>query len=195
MALLEQAGAELVFFSPLRDTHLPIDVQGLYFGGGYPELHAQALAANTSLQQEIREFVEGNGLVYAECGGLMYLTEGIRDLQGTLFRMVGIYPTVVRMLPQLKALGYVEVSVEQADGLFPLGQVRGHEFRYSELENVDFCHGSIRSVYALRKRLQDLNEEPRSEGYCYKRCLASYVHLHFGSKPAFAAALVAAADK
>jgi cobyrinic acid a,c-diamide synthase len=192
LALLEEAGAELVFFSPLRDKHLPIDVQGLYFGGGYPELHAQALAANTSLQHETRAFVEGNGLIYAECGGFMYLTEGIRDLHGTLFPMVGIYPTVVRMLPQLKALGYVEVSVDQADGLFPVGQVRGHEFHYSELENVDFWHGSIQTLYTVRKGQGDV---PRSEGYCYKRCLASYVHLHFGSKPAFAAALVAAADK
>jgi cobyrinic acid a,c-diamide synthase len=106
--------------------------------------------------------------------------------------MVGIYPTVVRMLPQLKALGYVEVSVDQADGLFPVGQVRGHEFHYSELENVDFWHGSIQTLYTVRKGQGDVS---RSEGYCYKRCLASYVHLHFGSKPAFAAALVAAADK
>ena len=192
LALLEQAGAELVFFSPLRDAHLPPDLHGLYLAGGYPEVHAEQLAANTLLQQEIRAFVEGNGVVYAECGGLMYLTNGIRDAHGTVFPMVGIYPTIVRILPQLQALGYVEVSVEKTDELFPVGQVRGHEFHYSAFEAPDFCYGPIRALYTVRK---GHGAAPRSEGYCYKRCVASYLHLHFGSNPAFAAGFVAAAGR
>src|SRR5262249_39819751 len=67
---LERAGADLIFFSPLHDTHLPPDLQGLYLGGGYPELHASALAANSSMRAGVHTFVEQNGLVYAECGGL-----------------------------------------------------------------------------------------------------------------------------
>ena len=190
LRLLEQAGAELVFFSPLRNARLPDNVQGLYLGGGYPELHAAQLSANVSLRQEIRAFIERNGLVYAECGGLMYVTRGLRDRDGKLFPMVGIYPTTVRMLPHLAALGYVEVSIESDTGLFPPGTVRGHAFHYSELEDREFCHNPIQAVYRVRKRPGD---NPRPEGYVYKRCLASYIHLHFGSNPAFAQGLVAAA--
>ena len=198
LTLLEQAGAELVFFSPLRDAHLPPDLHGLYLGGGYPEVHAEQLAANTSLQQEIRAFVEAHGVVYAECGGLMYLTNGIRNAGGTVFPMVGIYPTIVQVLPQLQALGYVEVEVsaEKTDELFPVGQVRGHEFHYSAFESTDFCRSGIeapiRTLYTVRKGHAAAS---RSEGYCYKRCVASYLHLHFGSNPDFAAGFVAAAGR
>jgi len=180
----------LVFFSPVHDTQLPTDLQGLYLGGGYPEVHAEQLAANTPMRQEIKTFIEQGRVVYAECGGFMYLTTGIRDIEGTVFPMVGVYPTVVRMLPRLKALGYVEVSVERKTDLFPPEQARGHEFHYSELEREDFCGGSIETLYHVRKRRSDV---PRLEGYLYKRCLASYIHLHFGSNPGFATALVSAA--
>jgi cobyrinic acid a,c-diamide synthase len=190
LELLEQAGAELVFFSPLHDSSLPPNVQGLYLGGGYPEVHAETLAANSMMRQEIAAFIDQGGVVYAECGGFMYLTSGIRDSHGRLFPMVGIYPTVARMLPRLAALGYVEVEVERANTLAATGQVRGHEFHYSELEQKDFCGDTIEPVYHLRK---GHGEAPRSEGYLYKRCLASYVHLHFGSNPQVATSLVYAA--
>ncbi len=187
---LEAAGAELVFFSPIHDSHLPPNLQGLYLGGGYPEVHAKRLAAHTTMRQEIKAFIEQGHVVYAECGGFMYLTEGIRDISGRLFPMVGIYPTVARMLPRFKALGYVEVEIEKAFGTFPRGYARGHEFHYSELERQDFCHGSFATLYQVRKHHSDV---PRPEGYLYKQCLASYVHLHFGSNPEFATALVSAA--
>jgi len=190
LELLAAAGAELVFFSPIRDPHLPAGLQGLYLGGGYPEVHAQQLAARSTMRQEIRAFIEQGRVVYAECGGFMYLTEGIRDLRGDLFPMVGVYPTVARMLPHFKALGYVEVEVEKTHGPFPRGYARGHEFHYSELEQQDFCHGALETLYHLRKHPNDV---PRPEGYLYKRCLASYVHLHFGSNPEFASALVSCA--
>jgi cobyrinic acid a,c-diamide synthase len=191
LELVERAGAELVFFSPVHDTQLPTDLQGLYLGGGYPEVHAEQLAANTTMRQEIKTFIEQGRVVYAECGGFMYLTTGIRDIEGTVFPMVGVYPTGVRMLPRLKALGYVEVSVERKTDLFPPEQARGHEFHYSELEREDFCGGSIETLYQVRKRRSNV---PRLEGYLYKRCLASYLHLHFGSNPGFATALVSAAS-
>ena len=190
LELLEAAGAELVFFSPRHDPHLPPNLQGLYLGGGYPEVHAEQLAANITMCQEIKAFIEQGHVVYAECGGFMYLTEGIRDISGRLFPMVGVYPTVARMLPRFKALGYVEVEIEKAAGPFPRGRARGHEFHYSELERQDFCSGALETLYHVRKHRSDV---PRPEGYLYKRCLASYIHLHFGSNPEFAAALVAAA--
>lgn len=192
LELLQAAGAELIFFSPLHDSHLPPNLQGLYLGGGYPEVHAAKLAANTTMRQDVRAFVEQGRLVYAECGGFMYLTSGIRDVQGNLFSMVGVYPTVARMLPRLAALGYVEVSIEKKNGLLPVGHLRGHEFHYSELEQRNFCNDLIEPVYRVQKHLAG---ESRPEGYLYKNCLASYLHLHFGSNPEFASALVEAARR
>ncbi len=189
LELLEAAGAELVFFSPLRDPTLPPDLQGLYLGGGYPELHAERLSANQKMRKAVQAFIEGGGVVYAECGGLMYLSQGIRSLDGALFPMVGIYPATACMLSHLKALGYVEAEIRAP---YFRGKVRGHEFHYSELEVEGFSRPEFRQVYRLRPRPEDL---PRLEGYLYKRCLASYVHLHFGSNPAFASALVQAAGE
>lgn len=187
---LERSGAELVFFSPLHDAHLPADLQGLYLGGGYPEVHARTLAANISMRQEIRTFIEQHGVVYAECGGLMYLTRGLREADGQVLPFVGVYPTAVRMLPQMKALGYIEVSSDSTTGLFPMGTARGQVFHYSELEEEECWGEAITPLYRLSKSDE---AEPRRIGYQYKRCGASYVHLHFGSNPAWAAGLVAAA--
>lgn len=119
LELLERAGARLVFFSPLRDASLPADLDGLYLGGGYPESHAARLSPNTAMREAVRAHIERGKPVYAECGGFMYLTRGIRDVAGRFFPMVGTYPTVARMLPRLSRLGYVEVEVESSAGLFP----------------------------------------------------------------------------
>ena len=186
LELLEHAGATLVFFSPLHDTHLPPDLHGLYLGGGYPEVHAQTLAANTTMRREIKDFIQDGRTVYAECGGLMYLTQGIRDVEGHDFPMVGVYPTVVRMQSRLSALGYAEVAIPPTNDLFPALRVRGHEFHYSELV-PDLAVKQTRTLYQVRQRA---SEETRPEGYVYKRCLASYIHLHFGSNPTFAQQLV-----
>ena len=191
LELLEQAGATLVFFSPLHDPHLPPNLHGLYLGGGYPEVHAGTLAANTSMRREIKDFIQTGKTVYAECGGFMYLTQGIRVVEGQYFPMVGVYPTVVRMLSRLSALGYSEVDVESSNGIFPSMRVRGHEFHYSELEQ-DILYDPIETLYQVRKRAADM---PRPEGYLYKHCLASYVHLHFGSNPTFARCLVSLAGE
>lgn len=186
LELLEQAGATLVFFSPLHDLHLPPDLHGLYLGGGYPEVHAQTLAANTTMRQEMKDFIQDGKTVYAECGGLMYLTQGIRDVEGHDFPMVGVYPTSVRMRSRLSALGYAEVTIPPTNGLFPALRVRGHEFHYSELV-PDLPVKQTRTLYQVRQRAA---EATRPEGYVYKRCLASYIHLHFGSNPTFAHQLV-----
>jgi len=180
-----------VFFSPLHDSSLPPHLQGLYLGGGYPEVHAEKLAANNPMRQEVKDFIERGGVGYAECGGFMYLTAGIRDGRGTLFPMVGVYPTVARVLPRLAALGYVEVAVESANRLLAAGRARGHEFHYSELEQKDFYSDIIKPVYQVRKHQ---SEALRREGYLYKRCLGSYIHLHFGSNPHFASSLVRTAQ-
>lgn len=186
LEFLEQAGATLVFFSPLHDPHLPPNLHGLYLGGGYPEVHARALAANTTMRQEMKDFIRDGRTVYAECGGFMYLTQGIQDVEGHDFPMVGVYPTIVRMRSRLSALGYAEVAITPTNGLFPALRVRGHEFHYSELV-PDLAIKQTRTLYQVRQRAA---EATRPEGYVHKRCLASYIHLHFGSNPTFAQQLV-----
>ncbi|MFO7875763.1 MAG: cobyrinate a,c-diamide synthase [Desulfovermiculus sp.] len=178
LRLLEQAGAELVPFSPLADSKLPDNLQGLYLGGGYPELHARELAANRGLREEIVRYAAQGGPVYAECGGFMYLMQGLQDGQGNTFPLLGLFPFKARMHDRLRALGYREVEVRQATLLGPAGTViRGHEFHYSSIaDNLEKAH----CVYSLRGRK---GETVSCEGYTVHNVLASYVHLHFGSCP------------
>ena len=184
-ALLEAAGAELVFWSPLTDRALP-RVDGLYFGGGYPELHAAALAANKPVRDAVHAFAAAGGPIYAECGGLMYLADALEDLDGATHAMVGLLPTTVRMRPRRLSLAYTEVTLTGATPLGDAGAVaRGHEFHYSRIDPVP---SAVPRAYLLRPR----HGEERAEGYVVGRALLSYVHLHFASNPALADRFVAA---
>lgn len=174
---IEHAGGQWVRFSPLRDCSLPPNICGLYFGGGYPEEHAATLAANTELLKSIRRFAAGDGLVYAECGGLMYLSRGIRTRDGRPHRMAGVLPCWVRMRERLQKLGYAAVTLTR-DSLVGKrgGQLRGHEFRYSELED----RPDWPMAYAVQHhRAAALTRE----GFQRGSVLASYVHLHWASRP------------
>lgn len=178
LRLLQSSGAQLVFFSPRRDTALPSDLHGLYLGGGYPEVFAQELAANLGLREAIRKKAAAGLPIYAECGGLMYLSRGLTTLDGECLPMAGVLPLEVRMLPRLKALGYREVTLTGDTLLGPAGlRVRGHEFHYSEIMALPTA---VPTVYYLTGRGQ---AEGRQEGYWQNRTLASYVHLHFASNP------------
>jgi cobyrinic acid a,c-diamide synthase len=180
-------GAELVAFSPLTDACLPPHLHGLYLGGGYPELAARELAANEPLKRDLRARVQGGLPVYAECGGLMYLGEEIRDLAGQLHAMAGLLPLSFGLLPRLRALGYREVTLAADTLLGPAGtRVRGHEFHYSEIVKET---QAVTRVYRLSPRA---GGQPLAEGFAQGSVLASYVHLHFGSNPEAARALVAA---
>ena len=124
--------------------------------------------------------------IYAECGGLMYLSRGLTTLTGERTEMAGVLPLEVRMLPRLKALGYRQVTLEAECLLGPAGcQGRGHEFHYSEIITED---AGLATAYHMVDRL---GQAPVSEGYCRYRTLASYVHLHFGSNPELAGNFVA----
>ena len=182
-ALLREAGAELVFWSPETDVEIP-DVDGLYFGGGYPELRAKALSANVAVRRAVSKFVEGGGPVYAECGGLMYLADALEDGEGGVHEMAGVLPATVRMRPRRLSLGYTSVTTSAPSLLGAVGTTaRGHEFHYSTLDPVP---DSVPRVY----RLADGRGNERVEGYQIGNALLSYVHLHFASNPAIAAALV-----
>ena len=142
LRLLREAGAELVEFSPLADEGLPAETAGIYLPGGYPELFAEALAANGAMREAIRQAVEAGMPVYAECGGFIYLTEGVVSVAGAqhaapLQEFVGIFPVTTRMLPRRKALGYREVEFTADTVLGRAGTVaRGHEFHYSEMAEL-----------------------------------------------------------
>ncbi len=181
LRLLRRAGAELVEFSPLRDRHLPPDLDGLYLGGGYPELHLFDLAQNTGLKKEIKAFSQAGHPIYAECGGFMYLLDSVKGPHGRRFNMVGIFSGRAAMSDSRAALGYREVELKAPCPLGPVGTVaRGHEFHYSHLEgNLE----NVAAVYAARGR-QESTLDP--EGHMVRNTLGSYIHLHFASNPELA---------
>ncbi len=199
LRLLREAGAEIVEFSPLNDPQLPPGIGGIYLPGGYPELFAETLSANKRMLGEIRAAIEAGMPVYAECGGFIYLTQGVRaevrqkDAPAAgcpdLIPLVGTFPVATRMLARRKALGYREVELVGDSILGPQGTVaRGHEFHYSEMEEMP---KGVERLYRVRKNGALIG----AEGYRYRNCLASYIHLHFGSYPEIAGAFVKKCSK
>jgi cobyrinic acid a,c-diamide synthase len=177
LELLEEKGAELVFFSPLSDTRLPENLDGLYFGGGYPELFATALSANHDLRMAVQASSTAGMPIYGECGGFMYLCREIRDFDQNAHPMTGCFPFSAVMLEKLRALGYREVTLTDPAVIGPPGQViRGHEFHYS---HVDIDPG-VKTVYNVSSRT---GGSVAHEGYLRRRTLGSYIHLHWGSCP------------
>lgn len=170
LELLAAAGCELIFFSPMDDQLLPENLDALYLGGGYPELYAATLSANGTMRDSILDFIEDDGVVWAECGGFMYLTEGITDHQGSFHPMVGAFPTRARMHGKRSSLGYRELTTTAKSCFGPAKTLlRGHEFHYSSIAPMDERVPRI------------FNQQSRPpEGYLYKRCLGGYMHLHLG---------------
>lgn len=173
---LEEAGAELIEFSPLRDGAVP-DAGGLLIGGGYPEAYAAQLSANRSMLASVRAFAASGRPLVAECGGLMYLGEQLQDGEDT-HEMCSVIPYRTRMAGRL-TLGYRDAEVLRDTPLTPAGaQVRAHEFHYSALVGE-----ATRPAYLV-------GGQP--EGYASGNVLASYLHLHLGADPAWCRRFVAA---
>ena len=171
--ILREAGCELIFFSPLTDTDLPADLDGLYLGGGYPELYAKILSDNRPMIKAVRQWIENDRPVYAECGGFMYLTEGIIDQDAVFYPMVGAFPVKAHMQQTRASLGYREIQTRLPGCFGVSGTVlRGHEFHYS---SIDEMPDHIERIYAVNNGT--------SEGYTYKKVLGGYMHLHFGFAP------------
>ncbi|HZS10812.1 MAG TPA: cobyrinate a,c-diamide synthase [Nitrospirales bacterium] len=184
--LLTRHGAELVAFSPLRDAVLP-SVDLLYLGGGYPELHAAELERNVTMRASIRAFAERDGAIYAECGGLMYLTRAIVGFDGHRHEMVGIFPAETEMERGAATLGYRDVETTAVSLLGEPGtRCRGHEFHHSRLRPDRVVPSACR-VMDVRGTVNG------QDGLMYRRVLALYTHLHFLSQPTIAASLIDAA--
>ena len=157
---------EVVEFSPLHDAVLPSDVDAVIFGGGFPEVFAAQLAANSSMCASIRSSLRAGLPCYAECGGLMILTEELVTLDGRRHSMAGVIPGAVEMTPRLVNFGYCEAA--KGDAAF-----RGHEFHHSRWRD----EAVSANLWNVTKRRGGVR--PRREGFSTKNLHASYVHLYW----------------
>lgn len=177
LELLAQMGAQLVPWSPLANPVLPKGIQGLYLGGGFPEMFASALAENATARAAVGRAIRAGMPTYAECGGLMYLGKTLTDFRGNCFPMVGLLPTSVVMAPRL-TLGYRQAIACQASPLLTAGtKVWGHEFHRSRLTQQPESALFDLSGYGPGSHTL------QPEGWRCHQLHASYVHLHWGDRP------------
>jgi cobyrinic acid a,c-diamide synthase len=183
--MLREHGAEIVRFSPLNDASLPADLDALYLGGGYPELHAERLSSNREMLEEVRAFAASGRPVYAECGGMLYLGEKL-DVGDESYEMAGVLPLSIQMTHALVQFGYATVEFAQDCLLGRKGTVvRGHSFHYSKIAS----RGQLEIGYHVQYSMSGKEE---MEGFLRGNILASYIHLHFRANPAIAENFVAA---
>jgi len=181
---LRAAGAQLVPINALTDHDLP-EVDGLYLGGGFPEMFAGRLEANAGVRAAIRRAVDDDMPVYAECGGLMYLCRSISS-KGKQYAMAGALPADVLMEDSPQGHGYTIMEVSAVNPFFPVGTlIKGHEFHHSRLVNLD--RDVVRFAYTVRK---GTGIDRTQDGLLYRNVLAGYNHLYAPAVPDWAEALV-----
>jgi cobyrinic acid a,c-diamide synthase len=179
LEMLQAQGAELLYWSPLKDSQLP-KADGLYFGGGFPEVFAAELSANKPMLSAVKQAIEQGLPTYAECGGLMYLSEAIIDFEGEKWPMVGVLPQTVNMGKRL-FLGYRQAVALRDGPLLKQGQtVIGHEFHRSSVSAV-----SRQPAYEAQ-RYWGQDKPLGNEGDRRYNLHASYIHLHWGHRPEIA---------
>jgi cobyrinic acid a,c-diamide synthase len=189
--ILQKKGAELIFFSPLNDTYLPEEINGILLGGGFPEILSKDLTKNQSMIKSIKKLAENEIPLFAECGGLMYLTKSIKEglhrykennekveveenSQKT-YKMIGLIDATTRMTNQL-TLNYTQGKILNESFLFEkVKNIRGHEFHYSKIENI---HHDTRYSYYLDK---GIGISEKKDGIIVYNTIASYTHLHFSN--------------
>jgi len=185
--LLRQNGATLIPFSPMLDACLPPNLDALYLGGGYPELYSAAISQNESMHASIRDFAASGRPIYAECGGMIFLSQQIKTKDGLFFPMAGVLPLEVEMTGKLVGFGYVTLELTRDCLLGAAGtSIRGHSFHYSRISSRSEIATNYRVEYSLSGHVEE-------EGYTLGNVLASYIHLHFRAQPAIARSLVNAA--
>jgi cobyrinic acid a,c-diamide synthase len=188
--LLRGAGAEIAFFSPLRDEALPPRTTGIILSGGFPEVYAERLSANRATHGELQAAHRRGLPLYAECGGLMYLTQAIVDGQNKVHPMADLLPGRCVMGSRL-ALGYRMARAAGNSWFMDEGDtIRGHEFHYSAWEERP---DDVPPAYFLLPRSGE--GEARPEGARLGSLWASYVHVHFGARPELASRFAAACSQ
>ncbi len=177
--ILEHFGARLRFFSPLNSKTLPGGACGVYIGGGFPEMFAKELASNRALLKELKNRSLQGMPIYAECGGLMYLMKELETLDKKVFSMAGIFPGRIQMGNKLRMFGYYDIKAMRDNIISKRGfTAKGHLFHWSyaiRMPKEALC------AFQLRK-----GGKTFPDGYMKDNTLVSYVHLHFGSNPAWA---------
>ena len=184
---LARSGAELVAISPLAEAALPADLSALYIGGGFPEVHAAMLAANSGFLRSLHDAAQNGLPIYAECGGLMVLSRAI-VWQGSKYPMAGVLPFEAHVCSTAQGHGYAEFQVDRANPFFATGlSVRGHEFHYSKiaLEN-----GGLETACEMR-RGKGIGQG--RDGVIFKNVWAGYTHVHALATPEWAAGMLRAA--
>lgn len=182
---LAEEGAELVYFSPLRDKQLP-EVDGLVFGGGFPEMFLTELSGNRAMKRALQAAHEESMPIYAECGGLMYLCETITDFEGQPYPMVGLVPANCVMQERLQRVGYVTAEAAADNILAARGEkLRGHEFHFSTTEpSMEAFPEGKKFPWAFCLE-GGRKQQTYQGGYVEGNLLASYLHINFaGSRPA-----------
>ncbi|MBC2580762.1 cobyrinate a,c-diamide synthase [Clostridium sp. DJ247] len=174
LELLQEAG-EVIFFSPIKDKKLPDNIDFLYIGGGYPEVFVEELSSNKYMLKSIREQLQAGVRSYSECGGLMYLTEGIENIEGNkINETVGFLKGHAHMTKRLQNFGYAELKTFKENSVLPLGiEINCHEFHKS------FVDLKEEKIYKLKKELYDGSIKSWECGYVKNNSLGAYGHVHF----------------
>uniref|UniRef100_UPI003FED9CCD cobyrinate a,c-diamide synthase n=1 Tax=Gemmiger formicilis TaxID=745368 RepID=UPI003FED9CCD len=168
------AGAEVVFFSPLRDTALPENIGGLYLPGGYPELHARELSENTSLLREIKQKIESGLPTAAECGGFLYLGQSLTDAEGQSWPMAGVLPGEAKDAGRLVRFGYATLSADSDSLLFRAGESFPiHEFHHWDSTANGVALAAKKPVGGAEWRCGSVNEH----------FYAGFPHLYWAGTP------------
>lgn len=184
---LSEAGAELVEVSALEQEPLP-QLDALYIGGGFPETHADRLAGNQVFKRSLLDEVMTGLPVYAECGGLMYLSRNLL-IDGNSYPMVGVFPTDTILERRPQGLGYIRVEVTGANPFYPCGtELTGHEFHYSSVPGL---HRS--PVSCVLRVLRGHGIDGSRDGLCHLNAFGTYVHVHALGEPLWAKGIMNAA--
>jgi len=184
---LEFAGARLVAVSPSSDSELP-DVDGLYIGGGFPEVHVARLADNRDFARSVRRRAENGMPIYAECGGLMYLAEQL-EVDGATYRMSGILDLAIEQTGRPQGHGYETVVIDRENPFFPIGtELAGHEFHYSKIVGGEAREAAVAAV------TRGTGIGDGRDGIAVGRVWASYLHIHASATPDWATGFLASAS-
>lgn len=177
--ILKNCGAEIVEFSPLEQDALPENIDGIYFGGGYPELYADSLSKKTHLLRQVYDYSQKGMPIYGECGGFMFLCRELSGMESDdRYAMTGCFDFSATMSKRLRSLGYRQITLTRDTIIGKKGDLlRGHEFHYSSLENPE---NSDNGVYQVATRA---GQDIFLKGYQKHNTLGSYLHVHFGSNP------------
>lgn len=186
--MLRSFGAEITFFSPIHDKKLPSDLDGLYIGGGFPEVLSEKLESNESIKSCIKKAAEDGMPIYAECGGLMYLTKSITDLDGRKYRMVGFLDCETVMTKRL-TLNYTHAKVIEDNIICKKNEnLRGHEFHHSLITDIP---KDAKFAYKMER---GVGIDGKHDGLLKDRVLASYMHVHFAYNTDLARSFVEACE-